>query len=164
MEYHITDLKRILKETKEAGYLQSVYSHHGGIGNTLEQLLGIRENNIALPDLGNLELKCRRKETGSLITLFTKSPNRYSNAQLLLDFGYDRGDGNLVIHQTVYFGKKNAQGYHLQRSDTELECWKNDRLLGTYSLKFLEAKFLEKIGDGVVLVLGRTRRNQNDLE
>ncbi len=138
------------------GYVESVYIHSGGIGNTLETLLGVSENNLALPDLGNFELKARRKETGSMMTLFTKSPNKYSNAQLLEEYGYVSG-GHLKIHQTVYFGTTNAQGYILKRDNEELQCWNNDSLLGTYSLEFLKGKFIEKVGDGVVLALAKTR-------
>lgn len=154
--YTIDELKAKLQAIKNMGFIQSVNLHAGGIGNTLENLLNVEENNLALPDLGNLELKARRKETGSMLTLFTKSPNRYSNAQLLSEYGYMSG-GHLKIHQTVYFGTTNAQGYILKRDNEELQCWNNDSLLGTYSLEFLKGKFIEKVGDGVVLALAKTR-------
>ena len=80
--YALEELKAKLKEIKQEGYIKSVYAHSGGIGNTFESLLGVQENNISLPDWGTFELKTRRKETGSMTTLFTKSPNSYSNKQL----------------------------------------------------------------------------------
>jgi hypothetical protein len=42
-----------------------------GVGHTLEQCLGLTENNVAVPDLGDVELKAHRDNVASLITLFT---------------------------------------------------------------------------------------------
>lgn len=41
----------------------------GGLGNTLEDLLGICENNIPLADYGEFELKTHRSTSNSLISL-----------------------------------------------------------------------------------------------
>jgi len=38
----------------------------GGIGNTLEDLLGIKENNLPIPNAAEWELKTQRKGTSSL--------------------------------------------------------------------------------------------------
>ena len=46
----------------------------GGLGNTLEDVLGIRENNEPIADLGKFELKTHRKPSGSLISLFRLEP------------------------------------------------------------------------------------------
>ena len=131
--YTLDELKSKLNAIKNMGYVRSVYHHAGGIGNTLESLLGVKENNLTLPDLGKFELKARRKETGSMITLFTKSPNRYSNAQLLLEYGYLSG-GKSKIHQTVCHDVQNAKGYLLRETHGEIQCWNANDCLGTYSL------------------------------
>jgi len=47
----------------------------GGIGNTLEDLLGIAENNLPIPNAAEWELKCQRAHTTSLITLFHMEPS-----------------------------------------------------------------------------------------
>ena len=47
----------------------------GGIGNTLEDLLGIKENNLPIPDAAEWELKCQRANTTSLTTLFHMEPS-----------------------------------------------------------------------------------------
>lgn len=44
----------------------------GAVGNTLEQLLGITENNLPLPNAAEWELKGQRRQTSSLVTLFLK--------------------------------------------------------------------------------------------
>ena len=46
-----------------------------GIGKTLEDLLGIKENNFPGPDGITTELKSARKNSKSMLTLFTKSPD-----------------------------------------------------------------------------------------
>jgi len=47
----------------------------GGIGNTLEDLLGITENNLPIPNAAEWELKCQRIGTSSLTTLFHMEPS-----------------------------------------------------------------------------------------
>ena len=47
----------------------------GGIGNTLEDLLDIPENNLPIPNAAEWELKCQRADTSSLTTLFHMEPS-----------------------------------------------------------------------------------------
>jgi len=49
-----------------------------GIGKTFEDIVGVVENNnLPIDYKGFIELKSQRAYTGSLLTLFTKSPNPY---------------------------------------------------------------------------------------
>ncbi len=68
------DLVEKLKNLKEIGYVQTHRSGNTGIGKTLEDLLEIEENNIPGPNAALIELKSARKNTLSMLTLFTKSP------------------------------------------------------------------------------------------
>ncbi len=63
-----------LKTIKNNGYVKTHRTGDTGIGKTLEDLLGIVENNIAGPDFDVYELKSARKLTSSMLTLFTKAP------------------------------------------------------------------------------------------
>lgn len=56
---------------KIKGWVKSERKGPTGIGHTLEKLIGLSENNIALPDLGKIELKSHRINSNSMITLFT---------------------------------------------------------------------------------------------
>lgn len=47
----------------------------GGVGNTLEDLLGIKENNLPMPNAAEWELKTQRANTTSLTTLFHIEPS-----------------------------------------------------------------------------------------
>ncbi len=51
------------------------FGNHGGIGNTLEDYLGIEENNLPIPNAAEWELKTQRLSTTSLTTLFHMEPS-----------------------------------------------------------------------------------------
>lgn len=64
----------------------------GGVGNTLEDLLGICENNLPIPNAVEWELKCQRIGTTSLTTLFHLEPSpraiRFVPKLLLPKYGW----------------------------------------------------------------------------
>ena len=98
------ELIQRLKEIKEMGYVKTHRAGNTGVGKTLEDLLGIRENNIPGPNAAMIELKSARKNAKSLLTLFTKSPSPpKANSVLLEKFGYEsaRGNGRKELHTTV---------------------------------------------------------------
>lgn len=66
----------------------------GGIGNTLEDLLQIRENNLTEADFHGYEIKSQRELTSSYLSLFSKSPDypRGANAILKDKFGEIRDE------------------------------------------------------------------------
>jgi len=65
-----------LKEIRAEGWIKSARpGNQGGVGNTLEDLLGIKENNLPIPNAAEWELKCQRAEAGSLTTLFHMEPS-----------------------------------------------------------------------------------------
>ena len=97
-------LIRKLKAIKEMGYIKTHRSGNTGIGKTLEDLLGITENNIPGPNAAMIELKSARKNAKSMLTLFTKSPlPPKANSVLLERFGYEsaRGNKRKKLHTTV---------------------------------------------------------------
>jgi len=64
------------KELNEMGWIPNGrFGNHGGIGNTLEDFLGIKENNLPIPNTTEWELKTQRTETKSLTTLFHIEPS-----------------------------------------------------------------------------------------
>lgn len=81
-----------IAQIKGAGYVESHRKGDTGIGKTLEDLLGITENNIAGPDFATYELKSARKDSVSMLTLFTKTPLPQNAINRLLEtFGYPQG-------------------------------------------------------------------------
>lgn len=69
----------LIKKLKEIAALDWVKNgrkgNAGGIGNTLEDLLGIKENNLPIPNAAEWELKTQRFSTTSLTTLFHMEPS-----------------------------------------------------------------------------------------
>jgi len=65
-----------LKKIKSFGWIKNARQGNvGGIGNTLEDLLGIEENNLPIPNAAEWELKTQRANTSSLTTLFHMEPS-----------------------------------------------------------------------------------------
>ena len=74
--YTKTALIAKLKEIAAVGFVPNGrHGNHGGIGNTLEDLLGISENNLPIPNAAEWELKTQRLNTTSLTTLFHIEPS-----------------------------------------------------------------------------------------
>jgi hypothetical protein len=99
-----------LKAIKEMGYIKTHRAGNTGIGKTLEDLLGIKENNIPGPNSHMIELKSARKNATSMLTLFTKSPlPPKANSVLLERFGYEskRGNNKKELHTKV-----SAKGFN----------------------------------------------------
>jgi hypothetical protein len=92
MEYE--GFLRELNKIRQMGYVLSHRTGDTGIGKTLEDLLAIEENNISGPDFANYELKAARKNSSSMLTLFTKAPlPKGANNKLLEVFGYPERKG-----------------------------------------------------------------------
>ena len=82
-----------LRAIRDKGWtLSQRKGNHGAIGNTLEDLLGIEENNLPLPNAAEWELKTTNKHANSLITLFHMEPSpramRFVPSVLLPFYGW----------------------------------------------------------------------------
>ncbi|PIZ65687.1 hypothetical protein CO051_07535 [Candidatus Roizmanbacteria bacterium CG_4_9_14_0_2_um_filter_39_13] len=160
----LAQIKKALKELSEKGWIKSNRSHNTGIGKTLEDYLGITENNIALPDFGVMELKSQRAGTASMMTLFTKKPEGITNAEILKRFGYPDAEfpQHKILHQIITNGKKNGRGFHYRVDEKQgkLLILKNRTVLGYYELDFLRLKAAEKIGNGLILVFANYKKEK----
>ena len=107
MIYTLEDFKNEMDKISEKGWIKTHRSGPTGIGKTLEDLLGIQENNASEPDFGVYELKSSRSNDSSMLTLFTKSPQpRRINRELLKKYGYyseqyEENKEKKVIHSTL---------------------------------------------------------------
>ncbi len=64
------------REIRDRGWIENKRGRNdGAVGNTLEDLLGIAENNLPIPNASEWELKAQRAETTSLLTLFHMEPS-----------------------------------------------------------------------------------------
>jgi len=58
---------------KEKGYIKTHRKGNTGIGKTLEDLLGITENNIPGPNTAMIELKSARKNVSSMLIHYSQN-------------------------------------------------------------------------------------------
>jgi hypothetical protein len=64
-----------LQELANSGWIKSLRPlNAGGIGNTIDSLLGLPENNLPIADTAQWELKTHRIASSSLLTLFHMEP------------------------------------------------------------------------------------------
>ncbi|MCK4654813.1 MAG: MvaI/BcnI restriction endonuclease family protein [Candidatus Cloacimonetes bacterium] len=112
----INELIRI----KESGWIKNArIGNVGGIGNTLEDLLGIEENNLPIPNASEWELKTQRKNTSSLTTLFHMEPSprafRFVPQIFLLNYGWKHKEAGLKYPQNEMSFRQTIGGNN--RSD-----------------------------------------------
>lgn len=147
------ELIKKLKEIKDMGYIKTHRAGTTGIGKTLEDLLGIKENNIPGPNAEMIELKSTRKNITSMLTLFTKSPlPRKANSVLLQRYGYKllKGTGEKELHTTVNALRyNNLKGKHGFKINTEKDriCLVNpqNEILGYWDKETLRESFERKL-------------------
>ena len=115
----ISELRRI----RNLGWVQTQRKgNDGGVGNTLEDLLGIEENNLPLPNTGEWEIKGQRADSASLLTLFHMEPSpraMYFVPRLLLPYyGWPHAKAGtkypaeeMSFRQTITAGKRTSRGF-----------------------------------------------------
>jgi hypothetical protein len=148
----LPELKRKLKAIKALGFIKTHRKGDTGIGKTLEDLLGIKENNIPLPDIGGVaELKAYRRSASSMLTLFTLEPQPKGGDRdrILLDnFGYTNRDNgrSKELHSTLSCKRYNNQGLKLKvEKDKVRIVGKGKRLNIYWDTKDLRKKFEAKL-------------------
>jgi hypothetical protein len=74
--YSKEELIEKLQEIRAAGWIKNArHGNVGGVGNTVEDILEIPENNLPIANSAEWELKCHRLDSSSLITLFHSEPS-----------------------------------------------------------------------------------------
>ncbi len=97
----------------------------GGVGNTLEDLLGIKENNLPIPNAAEWELKCQRSGSSSLTTLFHMEPSpralKFVPKILLLKYGWKHElaginypDNEMSFRQTIHGLERSDRGFKVE--------------------------------------------------
>ena len=160
-----SSLKESLPDIKNKGWIKTHRAGNTGIGKTLEDLLEIKENNFAGPNGHMTELKSSRKNTSSMITLFTKSPlPRKINRQLVEKFGRMTDKGTKALHTTINAVSRNTlygnPGFivHVQHTRVELDHSDYGDLPTPYwNRENLERAFLRKYPQNLLYVKADSR-------
>ena len=160
---NLKTFKKKLQEIKKQGFVKTHRRGDTGIGKTLEDLLGIRENNIPLPDIEEVaELKSYRKNAKSMMTLFTLEPlpNGGDRDRLLLDnFGYSKRDNqrSKELHSTLSCKRYNTQNLKLSVEKNKIRVkGKGKRINIFWDMESVKNKFNKKL-PALVYVLANTK-------
>lgn len=121
--YTKEELIDALREIRARGFIPCArVGNHGGIGNTLEDLLGIEENNLPIPNAAEWELKTQRIKTTSLTTLFHMEPSPRTMSlvvnQLLPFYGWAHAGAGAAysaeeksFRQTIHGNSRSDRGF-----------------------------------------------------
>jgi hypothetical protein len=112
------DLLSQLKSISHRGWIPNARPGNvGGVGNTLEDLLGIQENNLPIPNASEWELKCQRAATSSLTTLFHMEPSpralKFVPSMLLPLYGWPHKSipAEMSFRQTINGLSRTDRGF-----------------------------------------------------
>ena len=155
----VKTLQAKLEKVKKMGYVVSMRKGNTGIGYTLETLLGIAENNIKLPDLGTIELKSKRKNVPTPVTMFTFNSGAWIIPQkdVIAKYGYIDKSSRTALKCFVAV-KPNAQGLYLKVTPTSLQMYHNDgTFIAEWQADDLVRYFKNKM-PAMLLVLADTKK------
>jgi hypothetical protein len=117
-----TLIKELLKIRESGWIMGSRQGNVGDVGNLLEDLLGIEENNLPIPNAAEWELKCQRINSTSLTTLFHKEPSptafRFVPQILLPKYGWPHQSAGtrypkseMSFRQTINGNSYSSRGF-----------------------------------------------------
>ena len=153
------NLKTLIKKLfaiKARGFIKTHRAHDTGIGKTMEDLLGIKENNLRLPDAGEIELKAKRIDSGSMLTVATKSPlPKGVNKVLFEKYKYRDKEGKYSLHSTVCGSRTNRQGLRVVFKEDKL-ILKNPYNVEAYWPILIFDEVLKSKSDKILLIFAET--------
>jgi hypothetical protein len=121
--YTKENLIKELRKIARQGWIENARKGNaGGIGNTLEDLLGIEENNLPIPNATEWELKTQRLNTSSLTTLFHIEPSpravKFIPQLLLPYYGWKHNEAGkkypadeMSFRQTIHGNSTSDRGF-----------------------------------------------------
>ncbi len=149
---NVEEFSEKFEEIKSLGWVKSIRRGPTGIGQTLEQLLGLQENNIALPDLHEVELKSHRIGSTSMITLFTFNRKAWKMKPLeaIRKYGTLDANGRLGMYFTMS-PTPNGSGLFLHTEQESISVRHiSGEIVAEWNLEILAERFINKI-PGLVL-------------
>lgn len=143
----LSEFIKAFNKLKAKNWVKSERKGATGIGHTLEKLIGLLENNIASPDLGEIELKAHRINSSSMITLFTFNRKVWKMKPLeaIKKYGTPDEDGRLGLYFTMS-RTPNSTGLFLHmESETISVRHISGEIVAEWQLQTLAERFVEKI-------------------
>jgi hypothetical protein len=165
-----SDVKKRLLYLKTKGYVPSLRKGPTGIGYTLEKELGLSESNISIPDIGGrVEVKATRRNSKSLITLFTfnKGVWKVPQRDLIEEVGYVNGRGRKALYITIWHNIENPQGLKLladvKNNILYLIQLATKKLIASWDIYALVGKFMSKF-ERLLFVVADSRFSKGGIE
>ncbi|ARN56364.1 MvaI/BcnI family restriction endonuclease [Sedimentisphaera salicampi] len=135
------------QELRDKQYVRSLRKGPTGIGYTFETMMGIDENNFALSDIPQAEIKTHRQNSQSMITLFTFNNKAWQIPPLeaIKKYGSEDSNGRLGIYFTMKL-KPNSQGLFLHLTETDISVRHiSGEIVAVWQIDSLVKRFKEKI-------------------
>ncbi len=165
----LNELIKKLEFIKSRGFIEAKRKGPTGIGHLIENELGLSETNLPIPDIGGrVELKATRKNSNSLLTLFTFNRGvwRIKQSELIKRFGYVDNNYRPALYLTVYHQKCNNQGFYFnvdrQRELILLMNENEKNVIAEWSIYVITGKFMTKL-DRLIMILADSKI-ENDRE
>ncbi|MBI4656426.1 MAG: hypothetical protein HY746_06755 [Elusimicrobia bacterium] len=144
---NLQKFKERLSSLKKKGYVPSTRKGPTGVGHTLETHLGLKENNVALPDLIEAEIKAHRSDSNNMITLFTFNRKVWQLPPLeaVKKYGSLDKNGRKGLYYTMSL-KPNSAGLFLHITNQDISVRHiSGTIIATWSLEKLAETFIRKM-------------------
>ncbi|MBD3340233.1 MAG: hypothetical protein GF353_14060 [Candidatus Lokiarchaeota archaeon] len=119
---NLKELGEKLRTISDMGYVIALRRGNTGIGYTFESLIGLAETNIPIPDIGGrFEIKTTRKDSSSLVSLFTFNRGVWIKKQkeIIEKFGYEDEKGRKALKSTIFYNRPNSLGLFIDIDETK---------------------------------------------
>ena len=143
MKDDIKILKEKFLKIKEKGWIESNKKGFGSIGTMFENLIGLSNNELEIPDFGEIEIKTKSKSKYTYVNLFNcvpTGPHYHEVERIKNSFGYPDSNFKMykVFNGDIYCNKLTKIGlnfyfklnvYKIEKKITlsVYDCNKNNR-------------------------------------
>lgn len=154
------ELLHKIKEIHNMGFIKSTACGDTGVGDTLENALGLKRNNNKTPDYKGIELKSTRIEINGRIktptrtTLFTKVPDvGLGYREIVEQYGkIQKPKGStterLQLYETCRISRKNAYDLQLSISKDETDL---NLIHASNKIKFVSAWHMQNLRNALIV-------------
>ncbi len=166
---NLPELIEKLKTIQKMGYVKALRKGNTGIGYTFEILFGLQETNIPIADIGGrIEIKTTRRDSSSLVTLFTFNKAVWQKKQkdIIDQYGYVDEKGRNSLKSTIFFNKPNSLGLFMEIDDDKnvIRVLSTDyEILAEWDIYVIVGKFSQKLSR-LLLVIADRRESQGEEE
>lgn len=144
---NLEKFEKKFQDLKSKGYVRSLRRGPTGIGYTFETMMGVDENNLALPDIDGIEIKTHRDNAKTMITLFTFNRKvwKVNPLDAIRKYGSRDKNGRLGLYYTMSL-TPNSAGLFLHITEKEMSVQHiSGEIIAVWQLESLAERFIQKI-------------------